>query len=154
MLYTNRHANEKAEKEYKGRRVELDELLAQADFVCLQVPLTEETRGMIGKAQLEKMKKTAILTNASSGPTVDESALIEALKNGTILTAGLDVFEHEPLPADSPLLKMNNVVALPHIGSATHETRHAMARNAAENLIGALDGTLEHNIVNREVLKH
>jgi gluconate 2-dehydrogenase len=98
------------------------------------------------------MKPNAILINASRGPTVDEHALIEALKNGTIRGAGLDVFEHEPLPADSPLLAMKNVVALPHIGSATNETRHAMARNAAENLIGALDGTLTRNIVNRDVL--
>ena len=73
------------------------------------------------------MKKSAILINASRGATVDENALIEALRNGTILGAGLDVFETEPLPADSPLLKLANVVALPHIGSATHETRHAMS---------------------------
>jgi gluconate 2-dehydrogenase len=83
---------------------------------------------------------------------VDEAALIEALRAGTIRGAGLDVFEHEPLAADSPLLGLKNVVALPHIGSATAETRHAMARNAAENLIGALDGTLRENVVNREVL--
>jgi glyoxylate/hydroxypyruvate/2-ketogluconate reductase len=152
VLYTNRHPNETAEKEYGAKRVELDELLAQADFVCLQVPLTDETRGMIGRAQLAKMKPSAILINASRGPTVDEDALIEALRNGTIRAAGLDVFEHEPLSADSPLLAMKNVVALPHIGSATHETRHAMARNAAENLLGALDGTLAQNIVNRDVL--
>ncbi|BCQ23407.1 D-glycerate dehydrogenase [Caballeronia sp. NK8] len=153
VLYTNRSANEQAEKEYGAKRVELDELLAQSDFVCLQVPLTPDTRGLIGANELKKMKRSAILINASRGPTVDEHALIEALKNGTIRGAGLDVFEQEPLPADSPLLAMNNVVALPHIGSATHETRHAMARNAAENLVGALDGTLTTNIVNREVLK-
>jgi Lactate dehydrogenase and related dehydrogenases len=87
---------------------------------------------MIGAAEFKSMKKSAILINASRGATVDEQALIEALQNGTIHGAGLDVFETEPLPADSPLLKMANVVALPHIGSATHETRHAMARNAAK----------------------
>jgi glyoxylate/hydroxypyruvate/2-ketogluconate reductase len=152
VLYTNRHPNEQAETQYGATRVGLDELLAQSDFVCLQVPLTSETRGMIGKPQLARMKKSAILINASRGATVDESALIEALTNGTIRAAGLDVFEQEPLPVHSPLLKMKNVVALPHIGSATHETRHAMARNAAENLIGALDGTLTNNIVNRDVL--
>ncbi|WP_244815939.1 D-glycerate dehydrogenase [Caballeronia sp. Lep1P3] len=151
VLYTNRHRNEQAEKDYGARRVELDELLAQSDFVCLQVPLTPETRGLIGANELKKMKRSAILINASRGPTVDEAALIEALRDGTILAAGLDVFEHEPLSADSPLLRMKNVVALPHIGSATHETRHAMNRNAAENLIGALNGTLTENIVNREV---
>ncbi|KXV14649.1 D-glycerate dehydrogenase [Caballeronia megalochromosomata] len=152
VLYTNRSPNEQAEKEYGAKRVELDALLAQSDFVCLQVPLTPDTRGLIGANELQKMKRSAILINASRGPTVDETALIEALNNGTIRGAGLDVFEQEPLPADSPLLAMKNVVALPHIGSATHETRHAMARNAAENLIGALEGTLTQNIVNREVL--
>jgi gluconate 2-dehydrogenase len=152
VLYTNRSANEQAEKEYGAKRVELDELLAQSDFVCLQVPLTPETRGLIGANELQKMKRSAILINASRGPTVDENALIDALKNGTIRGAGLDVFEQEPLPADSPLLAMKNVVALPHIGSATHETRHAMARNAAKNLIGALNGTLTQNIVNPDVL--
>jgi gluconate 2-dehydrogenase len=152
VLYTNRSPNRQAEQEYGATRVELDELLAQADFVCLQVPLTAETRGIIGADKLQKMRRSAILINASRGPTVDESALIEALRLGTIRGAGLDVFEHEPLPADSPLLAMKNVVALPHIGSATHETRHAMARNAAENLVGALEGTLAQNIVNPDVL--
>ncbi|MGF6729043.1 gluconate 2-dehydrogenase [Paraburkholderia youngii] len=152
VLYTNRSANRRAEEAYGARRVELAELLAQSDFVCLQVPLTPQTRHLIGTAELRAMKKSAILINASRGATVDEAALIEALKNGTIHGAGLDVFDTEPLPADSPLLSMPNVVALPHIGSATHETRHAMALNAAENLVAALDGTLTTNIVNREVL--
>ncbi|MGF6262693.1 gluconate 2-dehydrogenase [Paraburkholderia youngii] len=152
VLYTNRSANRQAEDAYGARRVELAELLAQSDFVCLQVPLTPQTRHLIGTAELRAMKKSAILINASRGATVDEAALIEALKNGTIHGAGLDVFDTEPLPADSPLLSMPNVVALPHIGSATHETRHAMALNAAENLVAALDGTLTTNIVNREVL--
>ncbi|MFL6641410.1 MAG: 2-hydroxyacid dehydrogenase [Paraburkholderia graminis] len=153
VLYTNRSANPEAEAAYGARRVELAELLATADFVCLQVPLTEETRHMIGAKELASMKKSAILINASRGAIVDESALIDALRNGTIHGAGLDVFEKEPLPADSPLLQMANVVALPHIGSATHETRHAMARSAAENLVAALAGTLTTSIVNREVLQ-
>ena len=152
VLYTNRSANPHAEEAYGARRVELPELLASADFVCLQVPLTTETKHLIGAAQLGSMKKSAILINASRGAIVDEPALIEALQNGTIHGAGLDVFDTEPLPPDSPLLKLANVVALPHIGSATHETRHAMARNAAENLVAALDGKLTTNIVNREVL--
>ncbi|TDV20999.1 NAD(P)-dependent oxidoreductase [Paraburkholderia caballeronis] len=152
VLYTNRSPNADAERQYGARRVELDELLATSDFVCLQVPLTDATRHLIGAAELRKMKRDAILINASRGATVDEPALIDALRDGTIRGAGLDVFETEPLPADSPLLAMPNVVALPHIGSATHETRHAMARCAAENLIAALDGTLTRNVVNREVL--
>ncbi|MEC5405486.1 D-glycerate dehydrogenase [Paraburkholderia sp. MPAMCS5] len=153
VLYTNRSANREAEEAYGARRVELPELLAHADFVCLQVPLTPQTRHLIGAAELKSMKPGAILINASRGAIVDEQALIEALRNGTIHGAGLDVFETEPLPADSPLLNMPNVVALPHIGSATHETRHAMARNAAENLVAALAGTLRANIVNRDVLQ-
>jgi gluconate 2-dehydrogenase len=123
VLYTNRNPNPQAEEAYGARRVELSELLATSDFVCLQVPLTPETQHLIGAAELRAMKKSAILINASRGATVDEAALIEALRAGTIHGAGLDVFETEPLPADSPLLSMPNVVALPHIGSATHETR-------------------------------
>ena len=153
VLYTNRNPNAQAERDYGAKKVVLDELLASSDFVLLQVPLTEETRNMIGAAELKKMKRSAVLINASRGPTVDEPALIEALQDGTILGAGLDVFVEEPVSVDSPLLKMKNVVALPHIGSATHETRHAMNKNAAENLIGALDGTLANNMVNPEVIK-
>ncbi|RAR59921.1 gluconate 2-dehydrogenase [Paraburkholderia unamae] len=152
VLYTNRSPNETAERDYGARRVELDELLTTADFVCLQVPLTDATRHMIGAEQFKKMKKSAILINASRGATVDEQALIAALEAGTIHGAGLDVFEREPIDPASPLLRMPNVVALPHIGSATHETRHAMARCAAENIVAALAGTLDVNIVNREVL--
>jgi gluconate 2-dehydrogenase len=153
VLYTNRNPNPQPEQAYGARRVELAELLASSDFVCLQVPLTPETHHLIGAAELRAMKKSAILINASRGATVDEAALIEALQAGTIHGAGLDVFETEPLPADSPLLSLPNVVALPHIGSATHETRHAMALNAAENLVAALDGTLTRNVVNRDVLR-
>ncbi|TDG04354.1 D-glycerate dehydrogenase [Paraburkholderia guartelaensis] len=152
VLYTNRSPNEAAERNYGARRVELDELLASSDFVCLQVPLTDATRHLIGAEQLKKMKKSAILINASRGATVDEKALIAALEAGTIHGAGLDVFEREPIDPASPLLSMRNVVALPHIGSATHETRHAMARCAAENLVAALAGTLDVNVVNRDVL--
>ncbi|WP_102817190.1 2-hydroxyacid dehydrogenase [Burkholderia ubonensis] len=152
VLYTNRSAQPDAEAQYGARRVTLDELLAASDFVCLQVPLSDETRHLIGAAEFAKMKRGAILINASRGPVVDEAALIDALRAGTIRGAGLDVFEREPLAADSPLLRMNNVVALPHIGSATHETRHAMARCAAENLVGALAGTLRVNLVNPDAL--
>jgi len=152
VLYTNRRANAAAERDYGARRVALDELLATSDFVCLQVPLTPDTHHLIGANELRKMKRSAILINAARGAIVDEAALIAALEAGTIRGAGLDVFEREPLDSASPLLAMPNVVALPHIGSATHETRHAMARCAAENLVAALAGTLDRNIVNREVL--
>lgn len=108
---------------------------------------------MIGREQLAKMKKSGILINAGRGPVVDEAALIEALQNGTIHAAGLDVFEQEPLPVNSPLLNMPNVVALSHIGSATHETRYDMAACAVDNLIAALTGTVQENCVNPQVLK-
>lgn len=152
VLYTNRHPNEAAERAYGAKRVSLDELLSQSDFVCLQVPLTPQTRHLIGAAELRAMKRSAILINASRGAIVDEAALIAALAQGTIAGAGLDVFEQEPLAADSPLLAMRNVVALPHIGSATHETRYAMARCAADNLLEALAGRLTRNVANPEVL--
>src|ERR1700743_1162999 len=116
VLYTNRHPNPHAEQAYGARRVDLPELLASADFVCLQVPLTPQTRPMMGAAELRAMKKSAILINASRGATVDEAALIDALQSGTIHGAGLDVFDTEPLPADSPLLRMPNVVAVPQLG--------------------------------------
>ncbi|MBS6362331.1 NAD(P)-dependent oxidoreductase [Burkholderia sp.] len=152
VLYTNRATHPDAEAQYGARRVTLDTLLAESDFVCLQVPLLPETHHLIGAAELARMKPGAILINASRGPVVDEAALIDALQTGKIRGAGLDVFEKEPLAADSPLLRMKQVVALPHIGSATHETRHAMSRCAAENLVGALAGTLRVNLVNPEAL--
>ena len=99
------------------------------------------------------MKRSAFLINASRGQIVDEAALVKALKDGTIAGAGLDVYLEEPLSVESPLLKMNNVVTLPHIGSATHETRRAMNKNAAENLISALKGTLKSNMIDPEVLQ-
>ena len=143
VLYVDHGVNERAEREYGAKKVELDELLKTSDFVLLQAPLTAETRNLISTPQLKAMKRSAFLINASRGPIVDEPALVEALKDGTIAGAGLDVYLEEPLSVESPLLKMDNVVTLPHIGSATHETRRAMNKNAAENLIGALNGTLK-----------
>jgi gluconate 2-dehydrogenase len=153
VLYVGHGVNERAEREYGARKVELEELLSTSDFVLLQPPLTAETRNLIGTPQLRAMKRSAFLINASRGQIVDEAALVEALKDGTIAGAGLDVYLEEPLSVESPLLKMNNVVTLPHIGSATHETRRAMNKNAAENLISALNGTLKSNMINPEVLQ-
>jgi gluconate 2-dehydrogenase len=153
VLYVDQGVDERAEHEFGAKKVELDELLKTSDFVLLQAPLTKETHNLISTPQLKKMKRTAFLINASRGPIVDEPALVEALKDGTIAGAGLDVYVEEPLSVESPLLRMDNVVTLPHIGSATHETRRAMNENAAENLIGALNGTLKANMVNPEVLK-
>ena len=151
ILYNARRHHDEAEERFNARYCELDTLLQEADFVCLILPLTDETRHLIGKSAFEKMKKSAIFINAGRGPVVDEQALIEALQNGEIHAAGLDVFEQEPLPVDSPLLKMPNVVALPHIGSATHETRYNMAATAVDNLIAALSGKVDKNCVNPQI---
>ncbi|ALZ98419.1 glyoxylate/hydroxypyruvate reductase GhrB [Leclercia adecarboxylata] len=148
ILYNARRQHKEAEERFNARYCELDTLLQEADFVCLILPLTDETHHLMGKAQFEKMKKSAIFINAGRGPVVDEQALIAALKNGEIHAAGLDVFEQEPLPASSELLKLPNVVALPHIGSATHETRYNMAACAVDNLIDALQGKVDKNCVN------
>jgi gluconate 2-dehydrogenase len=121
--------------------------------VVLVLPYTQETHHLINAEKFAIMKSSAIFVNAGRGSVVDEKALIEALKKGEIHAAGLDVFEKEPLPVDSPLLTLPNVVALPHIGSATHETRYGMAACAVDNLIDALNGNVEKNCVNPQVLK-
>nr|WP_318383515.1 glyoxylate/hydroxypyruvate reductase GhrB [uncultured Enterobacter sp.] len=153
ILYNARRHHSEAEERFNARYCDLDTLLAEADFVCLVLPLTEETHHLIGAAQFAKMKSSAIFINAGRGPVVDETALIEALKAGEIHAAGLDVFEQEPLPVDSELLSLPNVVALPHIGSATHETRYNMAACAVDNLIDALQGKVEKNCVNPQAAK-
>ena len=140
ILYSNASPKPDLEAELGARRCELDELLQQSDFVCAIVPLTPETRQLIGAREFELMKEGAIFINISRGQVVDEQAMIQALESGQIRGAGLDVFEQEPLQADSPLPQMPNVVALPHIGSATHETRTAMAQRAVDNIMLALDG--------------
>ncbi|WP_318364583.1 glyoxylate/hydroxypyruvate reductase GhrB [Enterobacter sp.] len=153
ILYNARRHHTEAEERFGARYCELDALLEEADFVCLVLPLTDETHHMIGADQFARMKSSAIFINAGRGPVVDEKALIAALKNGEIHAAGLDVFEQEPLPADSELLSLPNVVALPHIGSATHETRYNMAACAVDNLIDALNGKVEKNCVNPQIAK-
>jgi glyoxylate reductase len=120
--------------------VALDDLLRQADFVVPLTPLSDETRGMIGARELSLMKPTAILINASRGQVVDQLALYDALARRQIWAAGLDVFAEEPIPLDDPLLTLHNVVLLPHIGSATVQTRLKMAAVAADNLIAGITG--------------
>ena len=128
----------------------MDELLREADFVSLHCALTAETRHLIGARELALMKPTAILINTTRGPVVDQAALAAALKAGTLAAAGLDVFEAEPVPLDDPILSLPNVVALPHIGSASVDTRGRMARMAAENLLAALSDQRPPNLVNPE----
>jgi glyoxylate reductase len=120
--------------------IPLDELLARADFVSLHVPLTQETRHLIDAAALERMRPTAYLVNTARGGIVDQDALAAALHAGSIAGAALDVTEPEPLPPDHPLLDAPNLIVLPHLGSATHATREAMAGLAVDNLLAALDG--------------
>lgn len=140
ILYADQRPNPAAEHDFGARRVELPELLKTSDFVTLHTPLLPETTKLIGAKELAMMKPTAILVNASRGPVVDQKALYEALRDGVIAGAGLDVYEVEPLPMDDPLLTLENVVLLPHIGSASIATRTRMAVIAAENLIAGLKG--------------
>ncbi|MFG6666864.1 2-hydroxyacid dehydrogenase [Halomonas sp. HNIBRBA4712] len=152
VLYSNASPKPEVEKELGAERRELEALLGESDFVCLTVPLTEETEKLIGEKELARMKSTGILINIARGKVVDEGALIDALERGVIRAAGLDVFEKEPLSDTSPLPGMANVVALPHIGSATSETRTAMAQRAVDNLRLALTGERPISPVNDEVL--
>lgn len=152
ILYSGNSRKIAIEQELGAQFRTLDQLLAESDFVCLVVPLSEKTKHLISTRELSLMKKSAILVNIARGPIVDEPALIEALQNGTIRGAGLDVYEKEPL-AESPLFQLNNAVTLPHIGSATHETRQAMADRAYSNLRAALLGEKPQDLVNQQVWK-
>lgn len=153
VLYTKREALEPGlEAELGALRVDKETLLSQSDFVVLSLPLTEDTRDYIGAGELRAMKPTAFLVNVARGAVVDERALVEALREGEIAGAGLDVYVDEPhVPAG--LMEMDNVVVLPHIGSASVETRDEMARLAAENCLAVLGGRRPPTPVNPEVLE-
>jgi glyoxylate reductase len=137
--------------EIGARAVGLDTLLRESDFVSLHTLLNEETRHIIDADAFAKMKPTAILVNTSRGPVVDSDALYAALTQGQIGYAALDVTEPEPIPADSPLLALDNIIVVPHIGSASVATRGKMAQMAAENLIAGLKGERLPNCANPEV---
>jgi len=141
------------EKELGAKKVDLDTLFKESDFVSIHVPLMKETYHLVNADRLKLMKKTAYLINNSRGPVVDEKALYEALKEGRIAGAGLDVFEQEPTPVDNPLLKLDNVVVAPHISSASYETRSKMAEMVAENLVAFFEGRKPPNLVNPDVMK-
>lgn len=130
---------------------DMDTLLAESDFITLHVNLTPATYHLIGREELRKMKPTAVLVNASRGGVVDPDALLEALRNGEIGYAALDVTEPEPIPADHPLVSQPNCIIVPHIGSASVATRTRMAVMAAENLLAGLRGEPLPNCVNPEV---
>jgi gluconate 2-dehydrogenase len=149
ILYHNRSANEQAEKLYEARRCELDELLEASDFVCLMTPLTNKTKHLMDEREFNLMKHTAIFINGSRGETVNEKALVQALQNGRIRGAGLDVYQQEPVEQDHPLLQLSQVVTLPHIGSATQETRTKMAWLAAENIAKGLKNDRPPSLINK-----
>jgi glyoxylate reductase len=130
----------------------LDDVLARADFVSVHTPLTPETHHLMNRERLGRMKSTAILINTSRGPVVETEALIEALRNGTIGGAALDVTEPEPLPADSPLVSLPNCIVVPHIASASGVTRGQMAEITARNLIAGLKGELLPAGLNNDAL--
>ena len=154
VIYRNRKPVAKdIEQRLNARYVSMPDLLAQSDFVILQVPYSPETHHLIGAAELQSMKPTAILVNSTRGGVVDDAALIAALKAGTIRGAGLDVFENEP-KLDPGFLDLRNVVLAPHIGSSTEATRRAMAMTAAKNLVSALNGEQPPNLLNPEARRN
>jgi glyoxylate reductase len=138
---------EEVERELGAEFRNLDDLLAEADLISIHVALSPETRHLFGAEQFRKMKPTAVVVNTSRGPVVDEAALVDALRDGEIFGAGLDVFEKEP-EVHPDLLELDNAVVIPHLGSATVETRDAMGFLAAENLLAALEGRPPPTLVN------
>lgn len=140
VLYHNRNRKPDAEAAMGVGYQSQDELLAASDYVILTLPLSAETRGLIGKTQLALMKPTAVLINIARGPVVDREALTEALAGRRIYGAALDVTDPEPLPRDHPLLRLDNVLITPHLGSATEQTRQRMAELSVENLLAGLAG--------------
>jgi len=150
VIYHNRkRVASEIEQRVNATYVSQDDLLAQSDFVVLQMPYSPQTHHLIGAAELGKMKPSAILINSTRGGVVDDAALIRALKNGTIRAAGLDVFEGEPKLSPG-FLELKNVVLAPHIGSSTEATRRAMAMTAAKNAVAALNGSAPPNLLNPE----
>jgi len=152
ILSVTGHPNPSKEERLGIKFVDMDTLLKESDILTLHVPLTPETEKMIGEAELRKMKPTAILVNTARGKVVDEDALIKALKEGTIRGAGLDVFQKEPLPIDSPLMKLENVMLTPHIAFLSEESLEECTYICVENVEMFVKGKLQ-NIVNLQVLE-
>ena len=152
VLYHNRSQNKDAEERFGCERMDMDTLLGESDFVVVLVSLSPETRQLISAPQLRKMKPTAFLINAARGPIVDSLALYEALRDNEIAGAALDVTDPEPLPADNPLLSLDNCLVVPHVGSASIATRTRMATLAANNITAFFSGQRPPTLVNPEVL--
>jgi glyoxylate reductase len=153
IIYCNRKANPDAERLYGAQQVSFDELLQQSDVISVHSVMSKETKEIFTKHAFSKMKPTSIFINTARGGIHNEKDLIDALNNGIIWGAGLDVTNPEPMQPDNPLLEMENVCILPHIGSATIEARNEMSRMAAENIISYYKNNTVPNIVNPEVLK-
>jgi glyoxylate reductase len=154
VIYYDAYRRQDLEEQFGYEyRDSVEAVLRQADFVSLHTPLTDETRHLMNAERLAMMKRTAILINTSRGPVVDPQALYDALKNGTIWAAGLDVTEPEPLPVSDPLLTLDNCLVVPHIASASINTRNAMSELAADNIINVLEGRAPKTPVNREVVE-
>ncbi len=152
ILYQDVHRAEAAvETAFGATYLPLEELLPRADFVTLHVNLTPETKGLINAEKLSWMKPTAVLVNTSRGPVIDQAALASALRDGRIFAAALDVTDPEPIPADDPLLSLDNCLVVPHIASASRATRAKMAEMAAANLLAGVRGDRIPNPVNPEV---
>jgi len=152
ILYYDVVSRPEIEREVGAKKVGLETLLKESDFVSLHVPLLPETYHMIGEKELKMMKPTAFLINTARGKVVDQKALYRALKEGWIAGAALDVFEQEPIPPDDPLLQLENVVLAPHAASASIETRSRMADIVAENLIAFKEGKVPPTLVNKDVV--
>ncbi|MDQ0215172.1 glyoxylate reductase [Oikeobacillus pervagus] len=152
ILYHNRTRKIEVEEEIGAKYCSFEELLRTADFVVCLAPLTPETEGMFQKEQFNMMKKDAIFINVGRGPIVNEQDLYEAVKNGVIGGAGLDVFEKEPIDETHPLLTLPNVVALPHIGSSSVETRMRMIQLSCSNIDQILKEKIPHTLVNKQIM--
>ena len=152
IIYTDAKPNPEFERQYNARFVDKATLLRESDYLSLHLPLQPDTHHYIGTAELAAMKPTAVLINAARGPLVDEKALVAALKEKVIWGAGLDVFEDEPMLAPG-LAELDNVVIVPHIASATTQTRLAMGKIATDNVIRVLSGEAPLNCINPQVLK-
>ena len=151
VIYHNRSKNAEAESQLGAKYVSFEELLQKSDVVSVHANLNEENKGLFDKGAFEKMKPTALFINTARGGLHNETDLIEALKKGIIGGAGLDVTDPEPMHKDNPLLEMQNALVLPHIGSATIETRTAMVNLSVQNILAGLKGERLPECVNPEV---
>jgi glyoxylate reductase len=154
LIYFSRTRKNRIEKKYGIEFRTFKDLLKESDCISINVPLTKETKRMIGKEEFKIMKKNAFLINTARGDVVDQKSLYQALKNKRIAGAGLDVFQQEPIPLDDPILKLQNVILTPHIGSGTVETRLSMSLMAVNDVIRVLEGKRPIHLVNKDLIEN